>query len=85
MSEAKGITDSTTAPPPSINILTQPIQFIKGVGPNRAQMLRRLGIATIGDAFALLPRRYEDRTNLNAIRSLEVGAQATFEGTILVS
>jgi ATP-dependent DNA helicase RecG len=85
MSEAKGITDSTTAPPPSVNILTQPIQFIKGVGPNRAQMLRRLGIATIGDAFALLPRRYEDRTNLNAIRSLEVGAQATFEGTILVS
>jgi hypothetical protein len=84
-SEAKRVPDSATASPSSINILTQPIQFIKGVGPNRAQMLKRIGIATIGDAFALLPRRYEDRTNLKPIRSLEVGVQATFEGTILIS
>jgi ATP-dependent DNA helicase RecG len=84
-SEVKRAPDAATAPPPSVNILTQPIQFIKGVGPNRAQMLKRLGIATIGDAFTLLPRRYEDRTNLKPIRSLEVGAQATFEGMILVS
>lgn len=66
-------------------ILSQPIQFIKGVGPSRAQALRRLGIETIGDALALLPRRYEDRTNLKPIRSLEVDRQETFEGTILVS
>jgi ATP-dependent DNA helicase RecG len=48
-------------------------------------MLRRLGIETIGDALALLPRRYDDRTNLKPIRSLQVGIQETFEGTILVS
>jgi ATP-dependent DNA helicase RecG len=78
-------TDALTASPPAADILTQPIQFIKGVGPNRAQMLGRLGIETIGDALALLPRRYEDRTNLKPIRSLEVGIQETFEGTILVS
>jgi ATP-dependent DNA helicase RecG len=83
--ETERVADSSIAPPPIANILTQSIQFIKGVGPNRAQMLRRLGITTIGDAFALLPRRYEDRTNLKPIRSLEIGAQATFEGTILVS
>jgi ATP-dependent DNA helicase RecG len=77
--------DSPTASPPSVTVLTQPIQFLKGVGPNRAQMLRRLGIETIGDALFLLPRRYEDRTNLKPIRSLEVGTQETFEGTILVS
>lgn len=73
---------SSSAP---VNILTQPIQFIKGVGPQRAQMLRRLGIVTIGDAFALLPRRYEDRTALKPISSLEVGMQETFGGTVLVS
>jgi ATP-dependent DNA helicase RecG len=70
---------------PSTSILTQPIQFIKGVGPSRAQALRRLGIETIGDAFALLPRRYEDRANLKPIRSLELEKQETFEGTVLVS
>ena len=48
-------------------------------------MLRRLGIETIGDALALLPRRYDDRTNLKPIRSLQVGTQETFEGTLLVS
>jgi ATP-dependent DNA helicase RecG len=48
-------------------------------------MLGRLGIQTIGDALALLPRRYDDRTNLKPIRSLQVGTQETFEGTILVS
>src|SRR5882724_12574 len=75
---------STTSPSP-VNVLTQSIQFLKGVGPARAQMLRRLGIETIGDALALLPRRYDDRTNLKPIRSLQVGTQETFEGTILVS
>ena len=74
----------TTSPAP-VNVLSQSIQFLKGVGPARAQMLRRLGIETIGDALALLPRRYDDRTNLKPIRSLQVGTQETFEGTILVS
>jgi ATP-dependent DNA helicase RecG len=71
--------------PAAVNVLTQSIQFLKGVGPTRAQMLRRLGIETISDALALLPRRYDDRTNLKPIRNLQVGIQETFEGTILVS
>lgn len=71
--------------PVMTDILTQPIQFIKGVGPSRAQALKRLGIETIGDALALLPRRYEDRTHLKPIHRLELGKQGTFEGTILVS
>lgn len=68
--------------PPAV---TDSIQFIKGVGPNRAQALKRLGVETIGDALALLPRRYEDRTNLKSISHLEPGAQETFQGTILIS
>jgi ATP-dependent DNA helicase RecG len=76
---------SPTTPPAPVNVLTESIQFLKGVGPARAQMLRRLGIETIGDALALLPRRYDDRTNLKPIRSLQVGTRETFEGTILVS
>jgi ATP-dependent DNA helicase RecG len=77
--------NSASASEKSVDILAQPIQFLKGVGPTRAQMLGRLGIQTIGDALALLPRRYDDRTNLKPIRSLQVGTQETFEGTILVS
>ncbi len=75
------------APPPadSSDVLTQPIQFVKGVGPIRAQALKRLGIQTVDDALALLPRRYEDRTNLKPIGHLEPGVEETFRGTILVS
>jgi ATP-dependent DNA helicase RecG len=76
---------SPTGAAAPVDVLSQSIQFLKGVGPARAQMLRRLGIETIGDALALLPRRYDDRTNLKPIRSLQVGTQETFEGTILVS
>jgi ATP-dependent DNA helicase RecG len=82
---ARQVMDAPTPLPASNDILSQSMQFIKGVGPNRAQMLQRLGIATIGDALALLPRRYEDRTNLKPIRSLAVGMQETFEGIIMVS
>jgi len=83
---AEGLTvkSSSTSLPPS-ELFNQPMQFIKGVGPNRARMLQRLGIETIRDALALLPRRYEDRAHLKLIRNLEVGKQETFEGTILVS
>jgi ATP-dependent DNA helicase RecG len=75
------------APTPQMDasVLVQPIQFIKGVGPSRAQALRRLGIETVGDALALLPRRYEDRANLKPIQRLEADRRETFEGTILVS
>jgi ATP-dependent DNA helicase RecG len=82
---AAAIRDGEEQVPIPTSSLAQPIQFIKGVGPSRAQALRRLGIETIADALALLPRRYEDRTNLKAIRSLEVEKQETFEGTIMVS
>jgi ATP-dependent DNA helicase RecG len=83
--ELEAAPPAAATPAETANVLAQPIQFIRGVGPNRAQALRRLGIETIGDAFTLLPRRYEDRANLKPIRSLEVGKQATFEGTILAS
>ncbi len=62
--------DAPITSPTPVNVLTQSIQFLKGVGPARAQMLQRLGIETIGDALALLPRRYDDRTNLKQIRNL---------------
>ncbi|HSF32391.1 MAG TPA: ATP-dependent DNA helicase RecG [Candidatus Tectomicrobia bacterium] len=84
-SQAEPPTEAPTNAAASTDVLTQPIQFIKGVGPNRAQMLRRLGIETIADALVLMPRRYEDRTNLKLIHTLQVGMQETFEGTILVS
>ncbi|MCB4790752.1 MAG: ATP-dependent DNA helicase RecG [Elusimicrobia bacterium] len=42
-------------------MLNQSVQYIKGIGPKRAEMLSRLGIKTIHDALSYFPREYEDR------------------------
>jgi len=59
------------------------IRYLKGVGPKRAAHLYRLGIETVEDLLTTLPRRYEDRSHLAAIRDLRVGEIQTTVGTIL--
>ena len=41
--------------------LDKDIQYIKGVGPSRATLLKKLGIYNLGDLITYFPREYEDR------------------------
>ena len=43
--------------------LSKDVQFIKGVGPNRAKLLRKLNINTLEDLITYYPREYQDRSN----------------------
>jgi len=43
------------------------VQYLKGVGEKRAAVLRRLGIVTLGDLLAHVPRAYEDWQNIVSI------------------
>ena len=56
--------------------LEQDIQYIKGVGPNKAKALQRLGIYTIEDMITHYPREYEDRTKPKKIAELVDGEEA---------
>lgn len=48
------------------------IDYLKGVGPNRAELLKKeLGIHTYQDLLNLFPNRYIDRTNYYKIRQLQ--------------
>ncbi|HLT72689.1 MAG TPA: ATP-dependent DNA helicase RecG [Cyclobacteriaceae bacterium] len=48
-----------------------PIEFLKGVGPQRAaQLNRELSIFTYGDLIQHYPFRYEDRTRFYSIRDI---------------
>lgn len=59
------------------------IQYIKGVGPNKASLLNKLGIFTIGDLLEYYPRRYEDRTQLKKINALTDGQTETFKAKVI--
>jgi ATP-dependent DNA helicase RecG len=54
------------------NFLQTPIEYLKGVGPNRADLLKKeLGIHTFQDLINLFPNRYLDRTRYYKISELE--------------
>ncbi len=47
----------------SLDFLSEPVQFIKGIGPRRAEMItEELGIHTVGEFLAYYPRDYIDRS-----------------------
>jgi ATP-dependent DNA helicase RecG len=53
------------------DLLATPIEYLKGVGPQRGELLRKeLGIATFGDLLLHYPFRYVDRTRFNTIRDI---------------
>jgi ATP-dependent DNA helicase RecG len=63
--------------------LDTPLQFLKGVGPQRATLLAKLGLETVADALLHLPRRHEDRSQLTPLGRLAVGPEPrTCAGTV---
>lgn len=59
-----------------------PIQFAKGVGPQRARLLEKLGVRTLEEAFWFLPWRYENRLEVLPIGNLLPGMKATIKGRV---
>ncbi|MFQ6613671.1 MAG: ATP-dependent DNA helicase RecG [Fidelibacterota bacterium] len=59
------------------------LQFLKGVGPARAQALSQAGIDTVEDLLYYFPRRHLDRTVVTPIQSLVAGETATVVGKIV--
>ena len=56
--------------------LTTSVQFIKGIGPQKAKALEKLGILTLRDLIGYFPRRYEDRRETRRIAQLQDGESA---------
>ena len=56
--------------------LATPLQFVKGIGPARAEMLAAKGLETVADLLYYAPFRYEDRSNVKPIAQLAPGEKA---------
>ncbi len=62
--------------------LTDSILELSGIGPKIEEKLNRVGIFTIQDCLLHLPLRYQDKTRLSLINTLQAGQEALVEGTI---
>ncbi len=62
--------------------LATPLQFVKGIGPQRAKLLGNLGLRTVEDALYYLPTRHEDRSQLTPLRSLKPNDVTTVSGIV---
>ncbi|MCP4548920.1 MAG: ATP-dependent DNA helicase RecG [bacterium] len=65
--------------------LERPCQFIKGVGPRRAEDLSRLGIETVEDLLLHFPRSYLDLGAPEPLNRLQAGQRATVRGRVMAS
>lgn len=57
------------------NILDTPIEYLKGIGPTRAEMLRKeLDVSTFGEFLHYYPFRYVDRSKFYTVREINSDA-----------
>lgn len=57
--------------------MDKPIQYVKGVGPQRSKLFAKLKIHTVNDLLGHYPRNYLDRSNLKLINQLQPGEMET--------
>ena len=63
--------------------LERPLRRFKGVGPQREQALRKVGVEVVEDLLLRLPFRYEDRTAFAAVAGVAEGERVTVAGELL--
>ena len=81
---SQGAADRRSVPSASAPItLLTPAKFLKGVGPVRAELLKKLGVYTAGDLLFHIPHRYEDASTISTISSLEPGMDGTVVGRVI--
>jgi ATP-dependent DNA helicase RecG len=62
--------------------ISMPVQYVKGVGPARAETFARLGVKTVGDLLEYFPRDWNFLPELKKINQLEPGKDAAVIGLI---
>jgi ATP-dependent DNA helicase RecG len=66
----------------SITLQTE-VRMIKGVGPQRAELLAQRGIFTLEDLLNYLPFRYEDRIHFSKIKDVQPGGAYTLRARVM--
>lgn len=72
---------SISSKPPSEQLAT-PVQYLKGVGPDRAVLLEKLNLRTARDVLFFFPRDYEDMSQVCDIANLQEGESVSVCATV---
>lgn len=68
------------------NILSSPIEYLKGVGPQKGDLLKKeLNIFTFGDLLNHFPHRHIDRTKINFINEINSNSEFVQVAAVLTS
>ena len=65
-----------------MNTSEMPIQYVKGVGEKKAQILKKLGIETLWDLVHYFPRSYLDLTSQVSICDIKPETVCCFRATV---
>jgi len=63
--------------------LETPVQFLRGVGPDRAALLAKLDLRTAADILWNIPREMLDLTDVREVQRLVEGEAASVRGTVV--
>ena len=66
----------------SISLQTN-VQMLKGVGPQRAELLAERGMYTLEDLLNYLPFRYEDRIHFSKIKDVQPNGAYTLRARVM--
>jgi ATP-dependent DNA helicase RecG len=59
------------------------VRMIKGVGPQRAELLAKRGIYTLEDLLTYLPFRYEDRIHFSNVKDIQPNGTYTIRARVM--
>src|SRR6267142_794611 len=66
----------------AMNLGTE-VRMIKGVGPQRAELLAQRGIYTLEDLLGYLPFRYEDRIHFSNVKDIQPAGTYTIRAKVM--
>src|SRR5258708_21902982 len=66
----------------TVNLSTE-VRMIKGVGPQRAELLAQRGIHTLEDLLGYLPFRYEDRIRVQHVKDIQPNGTYTIRARVM--
>jgi len=81
----KDVAMNTAAAPrrmPPLTLRTE-VRMIKGVGPQRAELLAKRGLHTLEDLLTYLPFRYEDRIHFSNIKDIQPNGTYTIRAKVM--